>query len=276
MSLLSADQVGVILYPDRLVLARAGGRFRRHLKHKQIIPVGAAPAGTPLWQPAVDTLASQVTAGALVAARVTLVLSNRFVHYTLVPHTKALGSGEEELAFVRHCFSRIHGSQADGWAIRLDQSGARNTRMACGVEEALVQALTKVMTPIGKHYRSLRPHLMASFNRWRAKLVGRQAWFVVAEPGLLSIALLCEGQWHSVRTIKVGPDWEPELAGVLSCEECLVGSHTQCNEVLLFAPDTVHPVTLGTGKWRIKMLLPTVLPGMAPGVDSPFSVAIGA
>ncbi len=275
MSLLWPDQLGVALFPDRLLLARASGRWRRRLVHKQIITLDAAAAGAPPWQAAVDALASQVAAGAMAGAAVTLVLSNRLVHYTPVPHSDALGSAEEELAFVRHCFARVHGSQADTWAIRLGQARPRKTRLACGVEQALVDALAKVMAPLGRGYRSLQPHLMASFNRWRDQLAARAGWFVVAEPGLLSIALLGDGGWHSVRTLKVGGDWPRELPGVLSREELLAGGDAQCEEVLLFAPDATQPLLLNPGKWRINMLLPTLLPGMAAGVDAQFSVALG-
>jgi hypothetical protein len=117
---------------------------------------------------------------------------------------------------------------------------------------------------------------MASFNRWRTRLAKRPGWFVVAEPGLLSLAMLCDGQWHSVRTLKVGPDWAQELPGVLSREEYMVGSHTPCDDVMLFAPDAAQPLMLEPGKWRINALLPTLLPGMAAGADTPFSIALGA
>jgi hypothetical protein len=45
---------------------------------------------------------------------------------------------------------------------------------------------------------------------------------------------------------------------------------------MLFAPDAAQPLMLEPGKWRINMLLPTLLPGMAAGVDTPFSIALGA
>lgn len=275
MSLLWPDKVGIALYPDRLLLARVKGRGPRQLEHKQIIGFEPVAGGEP-WQAAVDALATQVAAGALADAVVTLVLSNRFAHYTLVPHSDALGSAEEELAFVRHCFSRVHGSQAEAWAIRVSQASTRKPRLACGVEQALVDALGKAMAPLGRRYRSLQPHLMASFNRWRSKFTGRLGWFVVAEPGLLSIALVGDEQWHSIRTLKVGPDWARELPGVLSREELLAGGDTHCDEVLLFAPDVTQPLLLDPGKWRIDNLLPTVLPGMAAGVDAPFAIALGA
>ena len=180
MSLLWPDQLGVALYPERLLMARSSGGLRRSIKHKQIVAVAGGEAGAPIWQPAVDALASQVALGAMAGARVTLVLSNRFVHYASIPYSDALGSAEEQLAFVRHCFSRVHGSQADGWAIRLSQAGPGKARLACGVEQTLVDALAKVMAPLGSRYRSLQPHLMASFNRWRTRLIA-QPGFCISE-----------------------------------------------------------------------------------------------
>lgn len=276
MSPLWAEQLGIALFPERLVLARARGGFRRRLAHKEIIAFAPAEPGVPPWQPAVDALAAKVAAGALAKADVTLVLSNRFVHYAVVPWSDTLGSKEEELAFARHCFARVHGSEADDWEIKLSSAKPGKPRLACAVEQSLIEALNTRMSPLASRYRSLQPHLMASFNRSRARLGGRPAWLVVAEPGLLCLALLQDGCWQSVRTVKVGADWISELPGVLAREECLVDSATQCDEVLLFAPDVAQPLMLEAGKWRISMLLPTLLPGMAAGADAPFSIALGA
>jgi hypothetical protein len=276
VSRLWADHLGIALFPERLVIARTSGGFRRRLVHKEIVTFAPSEPDMPLWQPAVHALAAKVTAGALANADVTLVLSNRFVHYTVVPWSDSLGSKEEELAFARHCFARVHGSAADDWEIKLETVKPGEPRLACAIEQPLIEALNTRMSPLASRYRSLQPHLMASFNRWRGLLGGRPGWFVVAEPGLLSVALLGGGQWHSVRTLKVGADWAQELTGVLSREECLIDGPTQSDEVLLFAPDAAQPLMLETGKWRIKTLLPTLLPGMSAGADAPFSIALGA
>jgi hypothetical protein len=268
--------LGIALFPERLVLARASGGFRRRLVHKEIVAFAPSEPGMPPWQPAVDALAAKVAAGALAKADVTLILSNRFVHYTVVPWSDTLGSKEEELAFARHCFARVHGSEADGWEIKLSSTKPRKPGLACAVEQSLIEALNMQMRPLASRYRSLQPHLMASFNRWHARFGRRPAWLVVAEPGLLCLALLQDGCWQGVRTVKVGADWIGELPGVLAREECLVDSATQCDEVLLFAPDAAQPLMLEAGKWRISKLLPTLLPGMPAGADAPFSIALGA
>ena len=177
MSRLWADQFGIALFPERLVLARASGGFRRRLAHKEIVVFPPAEPGVPLWQPAVDALGAKVAAGALAKADVTLVLSNRFVHYAVVPWSDTLGSKEEELAYARHCFARVHGSEADDWEIKLGSAKPGEPRLACAVEQSLIEALDTRMSPLASRYRSLQPHLMASFNRWRARLSGRPSWF---------------------------------------------------------------------------------------------------
>ena len=276
MSPLWADQLGIALFPERLVIARASGGFRRRLVHKEIVAFAPSEPGMPPWQSAVDALAAKVAAGALAKSDVTLVLSNHFVHYAIVPWSDSLGSKEEELAFARHCFARVHGSEADNWEIKLGSAKPGKPRLACAIEQPLIEAVNTCMRPLASHYRSLQPHLMASFNRWRARLGGRPAWLVVAEPGMLCLALLQDGCWQNVRTIKAGADWIKELPVVLAREECLVDSPTQCDEVLLFAPDAAQPLMLEAGKWHIKTLLPTLFSGMVAGVDAPYSIALGA
>jgi hypothetical protein len=269
------DQLGIALFPERLVLARTSGGFRRRLLHKEIVALAPAEAGVPLWQPALDALAAKAAAGALARANVTVVLSNRFVHYTVVPFSDTLGSKDEELAFARHCFARVYGSETDGWELKLSSANPRKPRLACGVEQPLVEALNTHLRPLGSRYRSLQPHLMASFNNARGRIGERAAWLVVAEPGLICLALLQDGCWQSVHTIKVGADWVSELPGVLDREECLVDSQTECARVSVFAPDGPQEMVLQPGKWRVENLTPGLLPGMITGADAPYSIALG-
>ena len=273
MSLLSRDRLGVALYPDRVLLVRTSRGMRPLVKHKDIIELVPAE-GAPQWQPALDALARQVAAGAMQGAEVTVVLSSHFAHYTAFPRSDVLASPAEEEAFARHCFARVHGDLAEGWRIKVNPASERGARLACGVEAALIEALEKVMAPLGGRYRSLQPHLMASFNRWRTRLGKRPGWFVVAEPNLLCIALIRDGGWQSVRTIRVGSRWPVELPGALIREECLVDSDVDCDDVYVFAPDGPDPLVLDAGKWRFTSLLPTLLPRMAAGADAPFSVAL--
>jgi hypothetical protein len=275
-SVMRREELGVALFPDRLILARVGGGWHRRLVHKEIIALAPPAPDAPRWQPAVEALAGKAASGGLAGADVTLVLSNHFVHYALVPWSELLQGEEEQLAFARSRFVRVHGGAAESWSLRLSRGEAREARLACGVEEALIEALNATLAPIGERYRSLQPHLMASFNRWRIRLGARPRWFVVAEPGLMCLALLQGGQWKSVRTVRTGADWTEELPGALTREQFLIDSQAECDFVSVFAPDSPAPATLEAGAWKIEYLQPKLLPDMAAGVDAPFSIAVGA
>jgi hypothetical protein len=122
------------------------------------------------------------------------------------------------------------------------------------VDKALIDALDAVMTPIGSHFRSVQPYLMATFNHLRARLGAAAGWLVVAEPGLLCLALLGDGRWQSVRTLRLRSDWESELSGALARERYLVDSQTVSDRVFVFAPDLPPVAALGASNWKVENL----------------------
>src|SRR5262252_4920066 len=87
------DELGVALFPDQLVITRVGG-WRRQPLQKEIIGLAPAADDAPRWKPALEVLAAKVFAGELSGADVTVVLSNHFVHYVLVPWSDALSKEE--------------------------------------------------------------------------------------------------------------------------------------------------------------------------------------
>lgn len=248
------DSVALGLFPDRLVLARAGGGWRHPLLQRQEWALPAPAAGAPTWQPAVDALAARLAEGGLARARVSLVLSSHFVHYTLVPWSTLLRSEAEQQAYARERFIRIHGPAAQGWDLRLSRSPAGQSRVACAVAPALHEALKRVMAPIGRRYVSLQPHLMASFNRWHRQLEGRARWLAVHEPGLLCLALLQGGQWRSVRALKLRAPEAGHLAAILQRERQL-GDHPHDSDVVaLDAAPASFGAALAQGPWTVEPL----------------------
>ncbi len=276
MSLLSPDQLGIALFPQRLLLVRSSGGLRRRLVHKEALAFAPAQAGVPAWQAATDALAQIISTTALPRAQVKLILSNHFVHYLVIPWRDGLSNQEEEWAYARHCFERVHGSDAAHWKLRLCSDTPGEPRLACAVEPALIEALRAHLGPLGRRYRSLQPHLMASFNSCRAQIGKGPTWLVVAEPGLLCLALLQDGRWHSINRVKVGPDWLNELPRLLEREEYLLEGARPCLDVVLIAPDAMQALALPAGKWRFKTPMPALLAGMSVGIDAPFSIALAA
>jgi len=273
--MLRSDEIGVALFPDRLLIARVGGGWRRIFKQREVIQLAAAAAGAPAWQPAVEALAGKVMDGALSHANVSLVLSSHFVHYTLVPWSELLRSEAEQVSYARQRFVRVHGESAEGWEIRLSRAGSQKARVACGIPQTLIEALNEVMSPIGRRYRSLQPHLMASFNRWRSKLGARPGWFSVVEPGLTCLALLENGKWQSLRAVKLHANWAEQLPEILAREQCLADDQPGIDLVSVFSPDLPAAAALEKGPWKVDDLQPALERGKAPSADAAFAVLVG-
>lgn len=196
MSLLSLDEMRVGLCPDRLITTG------------EIIATGDPIA-------ALEELAGK--------RAMTVILSSHFARYCLLSST-ALKAETDWLAYARHVLATTYGAEAASWEVRVSRTDARDVRIACAIDATLAARL-KTLPGL----RSVQPYLMAAFNARRRTLAEASAWFVLHEPGRLTIALLESGAWRAVRVRQAADGWqtvlpvlldrEAAIAGVLSCQQ---------------------------------------------------------
>lgn len=133
--------------------------------------------------------------------KATVVLSNQFVRYAVVPWSEALANAAEEEAYVRHSFSRVHGERARSWALRWTAEG--DPRLASAIDAELLEELKGSFPKGGKaKLASVQPYLMAAANRWRRSVPKTGAWLVLAERERACVALAVGGRWRSVQNAK--------------------------------------------------------------------------
>ncbi|MDD4880628.1 MAG: PilN domain-containing protein [Gallionellaceae bacterium] len=214
------EQIAVAICPDRIELLhmRRGGRRARL---GQVVPCPAATADEANWAPALRTLQAALPACARSGAEVTLVLSNHFVRYQLLPWSDKLGSEAEELAYGRFGFSQVYGAAAGGWTIRLSGQGGDEPWLASAVDSELVAGLERAVAAAGLRLRSIQPWLMAACNGRRGQLAGKPAWFALAEPGRVCLALLRKGRWRELACFALAADGLAELPGLLERQQLL-------------------------------------------------------
>jgi hypothetical protein len=196
------------LFKDRLLIGLSSAemsvvRYRGLFKPTRIETgsVACDPAfGNEPWQGAVSALKA-VPIGD--KCSVTLVLSNQFVRYAIVPWSSALGTTAEEDAYVRHHFAKIHGERAKAWTLRATESAAGAPRLASAIDTALLAAIREALQekPLARLI-SVQPQLMSKFNEWRSAIPASGAWLVLAEPERACVALHAAGQWRSVQNGK--------------------------------------------------------------------------
>jgi hypothetical protein len=134
---------------------------------------------------------------------VTVVLSNHFVRYALVPWNAALADPAEEEAYVRHHFTRIHGERAKSWRLRWSPEPGDAPRLASAIDAALLDALKDSFKGNAKLV-SVQPCLMDAANRARHAVPASGAWLVFVERERACVALHAGGRWRSVHNAK-GP-----------------------------------------------------------------------
>ena len=187
MSRLFPEQVSVALAPERVTV---GSRS-----------IACDPSfGQQAWQGAIAALQ---TIDWPSRAHVTVVLSNHFVRYLLVPWSDAVRGEEEEQAYLRHHFKKIHGDRANDWVLRSSEARRGAPRLASAIDAALLEAL-KASFPKGGKARlvSVQPALMAAFNHHRGAIPASGAWLALAEPDRACVALHAGGEWRAVQNGK--------------------------------------------------------------------------
>lgn len=178
--------------PREVRVVRRRGALRSAVVEARVQPCDPAFGPQP-WDGAIAALKDCDP-----ALRATVILSNHFVRYAVVPWSDALDSEVEEEAYVRHHFAKIHGERAAGWAMRWTDSG--DMRLASAIDKALLDALKQALPRLA----SVQPYLMSAVNRCRKAIPKSGAWLALVEDERACIALHAEGRWRSVQNAR-GP-----------------------------------------------------------------------
>lgn len=272
---LSRDLILIALAPAALAFIRLQGVSRPRIAEKRVIPCDAQFGSEP-WQGTVSALAELAASLNDAKADVTVVLSNHFVRYALVPWSKELRRSTEDQAFARYCFAKIHGERSKNWEVRLSSDTTGAARVASAIDAGLLQAIAACFPAGGKaRLASIQPYLMSTFNRWRPLLKRDPTWFLLVEPERACLAYLENGRCTAVRNIRGefhGPDQWAEL---LDREHHLVTGGA-ASGVFVHAPHGAKVSNARAGSWRFTGLLLHALEGFVPMDDAGLAMALSA
>lgn len=220
MSRLLRNQLRVGLTPDRLFLAGRRRGFHRTADRSEMMMVEAAKDPGD-WQPAVEALPSAIALSELHRPEVTVVLSNHFVRYALLPANDALKRDDEWLALARHRLAAVHGAAAGNWAVRVSAAKGGGERIVSAADAALIDAVRTRVAECGAKLASAQPNLMTTFNALRKDIGEQSCWLVIKETGRLTLALIEKGTWRAVRSRRMDDGWRTPLREILE-RECAV------------------------------------------------------
>lgn len=289
MSPLLRDELRIVLTPNQVLLARIGrsvswrGLERRVLEKKVISCAdcaggqakgGDAAGSAAQWGAAVQALESALAKQAGRRVFATVVLSNHFMRYALLPWSDVPGDEAEEIAYARHAFRQTYGDATENWDVRLSPGKVGMPQLASAVDPHLPDALRELFGRTGIELESIQPHLMAAYNTCQAILHRRNAWFALVEPGNLCLALLRQGRWESLRTMRLDGDGRVALPLILEREAILAESATATDDVFLWGPWLRNEQLPNSKRWKFWVLQPLLRTGLAPEPDARFSFAL--
>jgi hypothetical protein len=262
------DQLRIGLAPDRLVLAAYRRGIRPVLAGKDLIAVEPSRSLGD-WRPAVEALPAALARFPGNRAQVTVVLSNHFARYALLPWIPALRTDDEWLALARERLAIVHGQSAEEWTVLASETAHHGPRVACAVDRALLEALEEKIGG-GATLVSVQPYLMAAYNRVRPAIEGESCWLVVAEPGRLTLALIQDGVWGAIRTRRADERWQAMLPDILERESAVLALDNACPQVIVHTQDTIDADA--EGAFRIRDLTATADAGLD---DRKFAMVLG-
>lgn len=277
MSLLSRDELRVVLCRDQLQLVRVAGKLTRKGWACQVLDkklVSFDPDPEMPWNAAVGKLETVLTGSAIRPQSASVVISNHFMRYAVVEVDKSLQKEAEQAAFIKHRFGQLYGACADTWELRLDQEYPGAPFLASAVEGQLLVALRDMFKRVNVKLQSVQPCLMTAYNRCLPELKGRDAWFVLFEQGMLCIAWLKGGYPGRVRTIKAADDWLEKLPETLEREAYLSELDGSAKEIVLWAFGQEKRDLPKGGPWKFNRVQPAIPAGLQEQYDENFALAM--
>lgn len=243
------DQIRIVLCQDRLVVLRMQGRSRSRIRTKQELCYSGTESG---WQPIVALLDKLLASPGLEKADATVIFSNHFMRYLVLPWNDARLSDAEQMALVQHRFAEVYGDTGEAWEYRLSGEKYAMPTLASALPQAFLQHLQAAFKTSPLRLKSAQPYLMSAFNAFSRKLGAEAAWFILVERDTFCLGLLQDGQWVSVRLRRIVSDWFAEAMLLLERESLLLGHSSQ--KVWLLAPEMNGQMQSNHGAWAIHPL----------------------
>lgn len=279
MSPWPSKELRVVMCPEQVTLAPVRRSLtlrgvRRSLEESKVLSVAGSGAAQP-WRAALLALETELPAAAAKGrTAATVVLSNQFLRYALVPWQAGLADAQEDLSYTRHCFTKVYGKAALQWELRLSHQAAGRPRLASGLDAEFLAGLRSVFARPGITLRSIQPHLMAAFNEGRSQLRRRSAWLALLESGHLCLALLRDGHCSRVRSMRIDGTWRQELPRILEREALLADDPAVPHDVYMGQLDAGELVLPQADGWQFHALKPALAGGSVSPEPGPVDMAM--
>lgn len=217
LATLAQRRLRVLLAPRQLLcVVRQGGRLVEG-SAQQIAVDGTGGH----WQASVDALHALLQQPGIAAARLPLEisLSGRWSQLVLAPWSDALLSEPSASRFLQTQLAALYGDNARGWSVVGDDAPYGHTRLVCGVDSTLLQALKDIAAESGHACRviepllgtALRAHEASQPRRLHKGAAASTDALALIEPGRITMAALRDKRIVAIQSQPASEAWRLEL-----------------------------------------------------------------
>lgn len=240
MSLFRNEQLTIALCPEQVAILKSGRGQQITVDELHVSTV--PDAGRALWRGSVAALADWSQGNPQQRRPATLILSNRFVRFALLPWATNAQGESASLALATACLESQYGDMS-GWTVRIDDGRNGQARLVCAMDTALLDTL---QSALAKHpCARVEPYFVTCWNRWHKTVQNSDALFAVSESGATVIASIKNDRWQSLRALS-GQQNGIGLINALARESLLQGFAEQpacCVHVLPLGHEAAREAT---------------------------------
>jgi hypothetical protein len=281
---------------DAAALLRFNNGLTKRLLEKQHVQITDHQHAAHQVQPwagallALENLLAQSGGHSPNALPITLVLSNQWLRYKIIPAMPAFSPADKVMAVATHCFRESYGDSVDSWMIRVNPLPHGDSLLISAVDAELVAAIEMLCKKHQCKLKSIQPYLMSGFNAMRHQLGAGVSCLVQVEAGRLTIALMGDGNWQSitattfdnVRAKDISADWSEDLAALISREMLLSGLQNVQASIYFSALPSLQDEKIkqlfkqNNPAWQVLSTDHKAIAGYIPSQDQPYGMALSA
>ena len=266
------DRLRIALCPGQIVVSRLDG-LRVQIVEKRIFSSDCSPQ-SPVWQCLLALLPEVLRDCGSGVRTASVILSNHFVRFAVVPwRDEVIKEGERE-ALARHCLRAAYGNSVNDSDICVSDSGFRKNALASTVERPFLAGIRDIFASAGISVTSIQPYFMSAFNRFRNNLSARpNLCLAIAEPRRATIGLYDEAGWQLIAGRRLINDGGDSLSRVI-LQEVLSCRNPDAFDRVVVAALSEPRMKLSIDNRVVEFMQLGAKAGFSPYDDAPFAMAL--
>lgn len=263
---LLTDELQVCIYPQQIELQRLKRSFKNGLKPqlvcKQVIDL---PQHVNDWQILAKYLEQALMDANWQGAKPTVIVSNHFVRYAIIPWNAELAIESERQAYMQHCFTLAYGEPAKAWDLRMSEPCFGQSAIASAMSSGLLQTLHEVFAEAGMALTTVYPQLMLAMNQTirqvkqqNLSMGAKQAlnfWLVTIQNERVCLVLLESNSWRLVKNVVLEANVSEQVAALIQREIVNCNADDEA-PVLLYWPESKKDQPLKLTHYKVIYVLP--------------------